>query len=222
MPSSADKVYICNLALQFSSARNRIDDLSENTQEAKLCDLNYDQALEDSLEDGDFSWARKRAALSKVSTTTLPTGVQQTATIDSAWGFMYRLPSDCLRPLWLDDTLQIRSHWSRIPYQIELLDDLEVLYTDLDDAILVYAARVTNPALFSRKFAKVVAWKLAAIIALPLTGKQKLADRAEQMAEIALSDAIAHDYQRDQEPEPPDADWIEARGANPVVVTKLG
>ena len=64
-------------------------------------------------------------------------------------------------------------------------------------------------------FAKTVAWKLAAMIALPLTGKQKLAERAEIMAQVSLDDAIAHDFNRDQEPEPPDADWIEARGANP-------
>ena len=213
MPSSVDKVYIANLALSRVSARSQITALTDNTREAKLCNLHYDQSVEDALEEGDFSWARRRATLASATLTTYPNGVNVSATEKGPWAYGYRLPSDVLIPLWIDDGLQQRAHDMRIPWSIELLDGIEVLYTDQESAVLVYTARITDTSLFSRKFASLVAWKLAKEIAMPLTGKSALADRAEKMSMAALDDAIAHDYQRDQEPDIPDPDWIRARGS---------
>lgn len=214
MPSSVDKVYIANLALSNATARTQITSITENTREAKLCNLHYDQALEESLEEGDFGWARRRALLAQATmTTTYPNGVKQTATVNGPWSYGYRMPTDVLIPLRIDDQMQVRGRDMRIPFSIEQYEGLEILYTDQKDAILVYSSRVTDTSLFSRKFANLVSWKLASKIAGPLTGKSALADYCEQRATRALDDAIAHDYRREQEPEDPDPDWIRARGS---------
>ena len=213
MPSSVSPVYIANLALSRVHVRQPIVALTDNSREARVCNLHYTQAVEDSLEEGDFGWARRRALLSAATLTTYPNGVNQSATVKGPWAYGYRLPSDVLIPLEIDDQLQTRGRDMKIPFSIELLDGIEVLYTDQPNAILLYTARITDTTLFSRKFASLVAWKLAKEIAGPITGKTALADRAEQKAMLALDDAIAHDYQRDTEPEVPDPSWIRARGS---------
>ena len=156
-------VQICNLALaRLGDAK--ITTLGDATAQAQYCTLFYAQTVEELQTDLDWQFCRKLASVSANATA-------------PAFGYSarYALPADFLRVLRINgiDEDENFSKW-------EIIGGF--IHTDLTGPIqLDYVASITDTALFPPVFVELLTAKLAAHLALPLTGSKELFG---QMVEI--------------------------------------
>lgn len=156
-------VQICNLALaRLGDAK--IVTLGDATAQAQYCTLFYAQTVQELQTDLDWQFCRKLASVSADGT-------------PPAFGYANRfaLPADFLRVLRVNgiDEDENFSKWEIIG---------GYLHTSLTGPIeLDYIANVTDTTLFPPVFIEILTAKLAAHLALPLTGSKEL---FAQMAEI--------------------------------------
>lgn len=159
-------IQICNLALaRLGDAR--ITALTDATAQAQYCSLFYSQTLEELQTEFDWQFCRKLASLT--ADTTPP-----------AFGYARRfaVPTDFLRLIRLNgiDEDENFSKW-------EIVDGF--IHTDLAaPAQIEYIANVTDSTKFPAVFVEILSAKLAANLALPLTGSK---DLFAQMAEVFSS-----------------------------------
>jgi hypothetical protein len=191
-------VTISNMALSRIGARSTIASLTEDSNEARHCKLLFDHARDATLEAFDWNFARVRVALAELGDE--PTG----------WSYRYAYPSNCIQPRFLEAPTRTER---RLPYRIEAKADLSgrVILTDVEDAVLVYTARVTDPALFTPSFVTALSWRLGADLAIPITGKESLQQRCLAMWQNTLNSAAVNDANAEAPDEIPDASWISAR-----------
>lgn len=188
------EVKICNMALVKLGA-NRIESLLDESNEAINCNLFYETVRDSLLREHAWNFAEKHASLAKLSE---PPKLE--------YKFAYAKPADCLnaRQLASSDSkfIVVGKH----------------IYTDIDDAKLIYTARIEDPTFFDPNFIEALSGKLGAEICESVTGtttkvqmmntlylnamqKARTADAAEGRKEIIEADP-----------------WLEARGiaATPI------
>jgi len=156
-------IQICNLALA-RLGDSRITALTDATAQAQYCSLFYSQTLEELQTEFDWQFCRKLASLTADATA-------------PAFGYARRfaVPSDFLRLIRLNgiDEDENFSKW-------EIVDGF--IHTDLSaPAQIEYIASVTDAAKFPAVFVEILSAKLAANLAMPLTGSKEL---FSQMAEV--------------------------------------
>lgn len=198
---ASSEVQICNMALGHVGISIFIDSLSEQSQQATVCNLFYEPCRDMALADFDWNFARRRVALADLGTP--PTN----------WLYRYALPADCLavRYLVVPGSREPRAN-QRIPYEIAEEGEVRVLYTDQEEAELVYTRRVENPNLFSAQFVKALAQLLASEIAIPLSAVQGLGDRAFKMYRQLKSEAETASLNEHQEGLEADCEFLTGRG----------
>lgn len=161
----ASSVDICNLALANISQKANVSSISppEASAESQHCARFYPIALSGLLEMHAWGFATKRANLALL---TLP------ATVFS-WLYAYAYPSDCVKPLKVmlpestDDT-------ATQDFDVETFDDgTRVIYTNVEDATLVYTRSVTDTGKFTPLFVLALSWLLASMLAGPITKDDK-------------------------------------------------
>lgn len=156
-------VQICNLALaRLGDAK--ITTLGDATAQAQYCTLFYAQTVEELQTDLDWQFCRKLASVAANATA-------------PAFGYSarYALPADFLRVLRINgiDEDENFGKW-------EILGGF--IHTNLTGPIqLDYIASITDTTLFPPVFVELLTAKLAANLALPLTGSKELFG---QMVEI--------------------------------------
>lgn len=183
-------VQIANLALLRAMTTAQIDDLSEPSKEAQVCNAFMDQCRDLILESHDWPFARKRTALALSGTA--PTG----------WLYSYAIPADCVRSRSIADSLTVRPADRLIPFVIEGT----LIYTNQVDAILVYTTRITDAQRFAPSFADALSYLLSAEIAVPLQLDLKAAERNRQLSEQKRLRALADARNAEQQPnDPPDS-----------------
>ncbi len=200
MPSATTtEAQVCNLALVFVGHGQAIlDNLDENTSEAKACKVIYSRVRDELLEKYSWKFAKRRAVLALSATEER-----------SGWGFVYALPVDCLAPLYIYAGTRNPDGNGKIPFDWEAGVDGAIagpalLLTDQEDAELVYTAQVKTVALFTPGFVKALAWAVAVELCLVLPVKPQVALAIEGKAKRALLEAKAsmeNHSQRDREPE---------------------
>lgn len=197
---ASSEVAICNLGLGRIGISIFISSLSEASNEARVCSIFYEPCRDMVLQDFHWNFAGKRAVLANLGTP--PTN----------WAYRYALPSDCLeaRYLVVPGSRQPRSG-QRIAYEVSVEDDVKVLYTDQENAELVYTCRVTNPNLFSPLFIMALGWLIGAECAMPLSAAPGLGDAARRNYALTIS-AAGSSSLREAEPGPePESEFISAR-----------
>lgn len=120
---------VCNDVLD-DLGTHTIQSFQENTKNAKVCNRQYPRALKELLSATDWRFARKRAALTKT-----------TSTRGADW-YAYVLPNDFVRPVKLivDRSAQPGGVFYRadlepdVPYEIEG----DVYYARVDGVVLEY------------------------------------------------------------------------------------
>jgi len=198
MATSMSKAVLFNLALaRIGNTKGVSNAETDNTVEANMCRLFYDNALGDMYESFQWPFARTRVDLGLVQTDPNPN-----------WKYSYRVPADSGRIIAVGDADLIVAwdyNWAgswnsysdssiRIPIPIyEIVSDNtgKLIHTDIVDAVAYYERRVTEPSLWPYAFANALAWKLAADIALPLSRDPKLANNAERKYDLEISKAYA-------------------------------
>jgi hypothetical protein len=190
----ASIVQICNMALSHIGAGPLISSISppDGSLEAGYCATFYDMARTELLEPGNWAFSLKRAEL---ATVTNPS---------SAWVYAYALPSDCLRALRIlrpavavtvfnqDEVALRQDDRDGAPFDIEG----QVLYSDQEEATLLYSVDVTDSARFTPSFAATLSYLLASYLAGPIIKGNEgarvsdaMRSRAMNMADVSLASA---------------------------------
>jgi hypothetical protein len=133
------------------------------------------------------------------------------------WSKSYDYPTDCARALYISDGLRVDSHTvpsPPIPFQESSIDgDEKRIFTDEDDAVLVYTKYVTDTTVYTAEFDDALALALA-LAALPRLSKgDPYGKRTEllQMFYESLSLACAVDLMAATQDDPPDPEEIAGR-----------
>ena len=160
----ASKVQICNLALARLGAA-RITSLTDNTAEAKLCTLMYDDLAEEVMVEGAWSSTINRASLN-----------QTTNTPSYGYDYEFQLPTNpfCLRVLAVDEDIPGDNS-----YRIE---GDKLLYNS-STVKIKYIGRVDDTQSYDPMLKRAIVSRLAAELAYPITGTAQV---AQQMLDLYL------------------------------------
>lgn len=190
MPSSI--VNICNSALARIGART-INSLDDQCKEARLCGLFYRGVRDALLRRHPWNFARKRMALAALAVRP-----------DIRECYVYPLPPDCIAVNHLEHLGEIDDS----PYWIEG----RRLLSRLESPILVYTARIEDAGLFCAGFENVLSARLAAELALPVTGQRTLMEAAWSAYQVEAAEAILQDARENLGGDGTAGDsWLEVR-----------
>ena len=192
-------VQIINMALSHLGHTIFIDDRNENSTEAEVSNLHYDQAIAYVLE--DFAWGLAH----RYHTLEL---VEEDPSED--WQFSYRYPVDTVKIRRLVTALGRRDP-APPPFVIGSDDAGRLIYTDQEDAVASTTAHITDTALFTAQFAEAVSWWLAGLMAPGLSKDPQVAGGCFQMYAWLVQRAAAHDGNESQVPPEEDSEAIRAR-----------
>ena len=192
-------VQIANFALSKVGNDSTIESLTEDSTEAKECNLWLEHSRKQALAAYDWSFAR-------VTKTLAAHGDDPTA----LWGYRYVYPVDCIKARFLQNPSG--SQADPVPFVREQSDDGTMsILTDLNEAKLRYTKDVTSPGLYTEYFIELLATILGSHIAFPLTTKVRLSQFLEAQARQMLIFAPAMDASEQQEKAPRDAEQIRGR-----------
>lgn len=149
----ASAIDICNLALSHIGQDANISSIDppEGSADAEHCARFYPMALGEALEEHPWTFATRRQNLALLGSTIDP------------WPFAYALPAGCLKPR----RVLPQSSSDDLRGQRFLVED-NVVYTDIEDAILVYTYNLTDTTRFTPLFTTALSWLLASKIAGPI------------------------------------------------------
>ncbi len=198
-----NEVLVCNMALSRINIGQTIEALTDSNAAAGQCDLWYVPCRDAVLEDHAWSFATAFATLALIE----EADAQDWA---DRWGYLYRLPTDCVRALGLE--LGVRGA-DPAPAAFQVGHDASglVVYTDQPDAILRYTKRFTEAQFFSASFASALAWRIASEIAAPLAKKDGLREWAIRNYNAEILRAAANAANQGRTGDAPDAEHIRAR-----------
>lgn len=210
----ASEVDICNLALGHLGDAATVSSISppEGSAQAEHCARFYPIARDLTLEAHEWGFATKRQNMallgSSASSDIGATGV----TPPPEWTYVYAMPSGCRNIIKLIDPNaqafypgtprfanweDIAFDQGPIPYEQEvLLDGTNVIYTNLQNAIIQYVDSITDTTKFTAQFVDCVAWLLAAYLAGPvIKGEEgaQMGTAAQKAYAASLSKAATND-----------------------------
>ena len=190
---------ICNLALAYI-AKGRITALSQETEEARQCNMHYDHCRRMLLRSYRWGFARRMEKLAKVSATA------------PGWDYVYGYPSNCLsvRFVFAEDEAE-RKEVNKDEFDVAVVDGVKVLLSNVEDAWCEYTEDVTEVAKMTEEFIEALARYLAASMAMVVTGNDGLMNMNYQLMQAALQQAqVEAAREREQTPQFP-TKYAEAR-----------
>ena len=213
-------VEVCNIALSNIRAGS-INSLDENSVPAQNCKLKYNILRDRCLREIPWQFNHKIRALSPVTTDIFN------------WSYAYSYPADCLKIHRLvgafeelpagSASIQSRYRDSRIiplkdvrrqiPYEVFNFDDSKVIGSDQPDLRIDFAAKVTDPNLFSDDFIMALSHLMSSELAVPIVGAElgrALRNDSLQLYRQYLASAIATDM-NDQYFMPSESDFVTIR-----------
>lgn len=219
-------VAICNLALSAVGTRSSIASMTEDSVEARECNLHYTPALEAVLASAHWNFARKQGTATLLKDGSI---VGTTNPPPPPWLYEYGYPDDCLGVRYVlpqlasaqgvvPGSVPVESVASAPVYFIMSSDtdqsgnDRNVLLTNQPQAILVYTKRITNPNLFDAPFVDAFALYLASRVAFQLTGDRQLARDIFGRADDLTKSARASNGNEGITVIDSVPDWIRVRG----------
>ncbi len=170
------KVDIFNKALSEVGADSLVSEENEQSREASLCRLWYDNARDSVLRAAPWPAATKYARLAMLSERDMDED-WQSSNPDPQFRYKFAAPADLLRPYHLHD-------FSRFSFTANQISCNE------KDPILYYISRQVDISEWSVDLENAVIFRLASHIAKPYTGSNELAQLAMQKALMLTEDAI--------------------------------
>jgi len=169
MFSSTD---IANKALFAIGQRKKIGALTESSAAATALNVAYDPCRQEALEAYPWNFAIKTGNLNLLA-----------AVEPEEWGYAFQLPNDFLRLLKLTNQLDITEY--------EIMGDR--LFCDLSEVNIKYLYNLEDTTKFSSQFVNAFSYRLAAEVALGITGKADLEQLNWQKYWNAVAGARASD-----------------------------
>lgn len=183
----SSKVDICNISLGRIGSQP-IQSLTENSKAAKNCTLYYDQIRKSVLRSHNWNFATTIVALELLDET------------PDEWDYAYQLPVDCLKVIEIVSTAK-----TKIPYKTQG----RKILTDLDEVKLKYVKDIDDPTMFDDQFMTAFTYRLAADLAMPMTGKPSYQNQNYQLYINELNSATATDASESKEEQ--EESFIDAR-----------
>jgi hypothetical protein len=193
-------VSICNMALARIGVSSYISSLNEASNEARNCALFYEPMRDFVLRDHPWNFAKKRVVLADAGEP------------PAEWGFKYAYPSDCLKVRNIvPPGMRNPRNDQRVQYEVANENGQRVIYTDLEEAELVYTYRVEDPTLYDSMFISALAYLLASEIAMPLSVSPPVAEQARKAYNQVVSMASAQSMSESHEGPAPESELITVR-----------
>jgi len=181
-------VDICNLGLAHiaNAAEVTAIDPPDGTAEADHCARFYPIARDECLQYHAWTFATRRASLAELAENPL----------EERWGFAYGMPNQVIRPIAVLNPISTDDAESE-EFEVETLEDgSQVIYTNMEDAVLKFIWRQENPVKFSPAFVVGLSYKLAAYLAGPILKEDGRSIRGRHGVAVGmLSQAAALDAQ---------------------------
>lgn len=171
------KVQIVNMALSHLGKRSTIEDLGEESPEARLALLWYDQSLKQSLNIHDWIFARRRQALA-VHSEEAP----------HPWLYRYEYPADCVRFRLIENPMGPDA--DAIPFKILQSSNKaeKTILTDVGEAYGWYTFWQTDTTQYSMVFVDLLSLVLASrmwTLTAKTSIKRRLLQEVRDMIEMA-------------------------------------
>lgn len=182
----SSEVQVCNMALARLGAGSASSIDSPVSVAEQKCNLFYSQTRDELLREFPWTFATTRASLTQVSGDNF-----------SGYDYKYQLPNDCLYVQSLIDSYEYQE--STEDYLVE--DGY--LYSSVTPLIIKYTKEVEFPTLFDAIFVEALVLKLAAKLAVPLTGDaQKEQMMLQQYVAVMLQANKASGKERQPKTQP--------------------
>lgn len=180
-------VEICNMALAKLGA-NMITSLADDSAEAIICNLFYEDIRDGLLREHAWNFAEKRVSLALLSTT-------------PAFGFSlaYALPSDCVHA----------RHLSTESSNFKVSG--KEVHTDVESAMLSYTSRIIDPTFYDPNFVQALYGRLGAEICENVTGSSGKVQQMVALYQEAMAKAQASDAAEGNEESEAEDEWLTAR-----------
>jgi len=162
-------VQICNIALS-KLGQQAINSLTEDSPVARYCSIFYDPIKDEVLRGHNWNFAGKRVSLAPVSDAPV-----------FGYSYAFNLPADCIKVRYLND--------SAISWTVEG----RTILANTDSINVVYTSRIEDTTLFDPFFISVLATRLAAELAVPITSSATLGQNLFKSYQIQLDSARAAD-----------------------------
>lgn len=204
----ATKTEIANLAIGHLGYEKEIANVeSEDSQYAIALRRYHDLALEQTLRDYDWSFATRYADLALVEEFDEDSAVQE-------WIYSYRYPTDCLKIRKIYSGLRNDNLQSKVRYTINGDDTGRLVYTDEQNAIIVYTKNIKTYSQFPPDFLMAFSYKWALYLPNKLLGGDpfKLKNEIFLMYDRQLKNARMNDRSEQSYDEPVESEFIRARG----------
>ena len=178
---------ICNWALSAAGARNRITDIdvTEDTEEFRLCELFFWQAVMEAMQAGEWGFATERIGIEKDATD---------PTVGS-YDFRFAVPSDSLLILFQIDKESDNKHYN---YKREGGWILSNEKDEDDKAYIRYVKQITDVSTYPTLFIKAAYSNLAILIRDSLIGADewylRLVEAYDAILEKALGQSEMEDF----------------------------
>jgi hypothetical protein len=196
--AATSETIICNQALAHIK-KPFIASLSEQSKAATYCNFLYPKARDFVLQDHDWGFAERRVYGAEI------TGVEPVG-----YEYAYEFPADALK---IRRIYQEVDGADPIKYIIQAQESLEdkMVITDQYQAILIFTAKIENTNMFSAAFETALSWKLAADLAMPMTGSKQIEAATLQVYQAYIGRAQTLDANESNEIIEVDNPFIAAR-----------
>jgi hypothetical protein len=189
---ASSETEICNLALTRIGHR-QITSLSENEKAANLCTLHYPRTRDALLRAHPWNFAIRYAELSQLTTTPA-----------FEFQYAYQLPVACLK------VIRTRSEQLGYDYPYRVVG--REVWANTETMAIEYVARIEDVSQYDELFVDLLAQRLAAELAFPITDNRALTETAWQVYQTKLVEARLMDAQEGTPREIVSLDpWLAAR-----------
>lgn len=170
-----NRTEICNLALSYI-ARGRIEDIDEETEEARQCRIHYDHCRRRLLKAYTWGFARRIVQLAEL-TERVP-----------HYKHAYAYPAGCIDvQLVFDENNAEDMEEDRNDFEISATTaNNRAILTDVDNAWCRFTYDIEDTDMYSEEFVEALARLLASSIALPLDGSVEIQNINYQLANNAM------------------------------------
>lgn len=175
-----DQIQIINLGLGQISQRP-IEDLNEQSVQAETANLVWEPCLRECLQGNNWPFATAIEALATVSNYTAPSG----------WAYAYAYPSTAIAVWRISNSYTNASNRKGDDFREIYVPSLKskVLLTNCYQAYAEYTYYLTDTTLFNAVFVNVLAFRLAAAMAMPLNADQDQALNLTKIFQNQMSEA---------------------------------
>lgn len=181
----ASEVDIANLALAHLGEDPAITSLGSpptGGAHAKKAKIFYPIARNALQEMHDWGFTTRRATLAELDLDNISAGSGADYQIPDAYGFAYSWPSDCLKPRRVLLPGESEDAKGQDFLCETLADGTKVIFTNAEDAVLLYTKQVTDTGKFTSLFELALSHMLASHLAGPIIkGREGRAVAAEHL-----------------------------------------